>query len=144
MSIGGGRCGRCDRCVLSPVSGVLRYMTPTDAEIVHQVRQGNIGAFGVLVNRHSPRLVRYALRLLGDRADAEEAVQEALVRAFSSPATKNASSSAPGSSASSSIGAALPPRAAATSSRSMRPRRSGTRGKIRSRLSPCARNWAVH
>jgi len=37
-----------------------------------------------LVDRHSPRLGRYALHLLGNRADAEEAVQEALVRAFRS------------------------------------------------------------
>lgn len=72
------------QCDLSPHPGVLKDMTPSDAEIIHQVRQGDSEAFGVLVDRHSARLSRYALHLLGNRADAEEAVQEALVRAFRS------------------------------------------------------------
>ena len=59
-------------------------MPSSDAELVHQTRQGNTEAFGILVDRHSARLSRYALHLLGNRADAEEAVQEALVRAFRS------------------------------------------------------------
>ncbi|MHB1096219.1 MAG: RNA polymerase sigma factor [Gemmatimonadaceae bacterium] len=59
-------------------------MPLSDAALVHQVRGGNTEAFGLLVDRHSARLSRYALHLLGNRADAEEAVQEALVRAFRS------------------------------------------------------------
>jgi RNA polymerase sigma-70 factor (ECF subfamily) len=48
------------------------------------VRQGDVEAFAVLVDRHHDRLGRYALHLLGNRADAEEAVQEAFIRAFRS------------------------------------------------------------
>jgi len=59
-------------------------MPPSDAALVHQTRQGNTEAFGILGDRHSARLNRYALHLLANRADAEEAVQEAFVRAFRS------------------------------------------------------------
>jgi RNA polymerase sigma-70 factor (ECF subfamily) len=59
-------------------------MSPSDADVVRQVRQGDVEAFAVLVDRHHDRLGRYALHLLGNRADAEEAVQDALVRAFRS------------------------------------------------------------
>lgn len=40
------------------------------------------GAFGTLVTAHQDRLYSIALRFLGDPRDAEEAAQDALVRAF--------------------------------------------------------------
>ncbi|GJG89237.1 hypothetical protein tb265_44180 [Gemmatimonadetes bacterium T265] len=53
-----------------------------DATIVRRVLAGDGEAFGVLVDRHYDRCLRLAVHLLGDRADAEDAVQEALLRAY--------------------------------------------------------------
>ena len=53
-----------------------------DATVVRRVLAGDGEAFGVLVERHYDRCLRLALHLLGDRAEAEDAVQEALLRAY--------------------------------------------------------------
>ena len=56
----------------------------TDAEVVRRVREGDIDAFGTLVDRYHDRYARYAVHMLGNREDAEEALQDAFVRAFRS------------------------------------------------------------
>jgi RNA polymerase sigma-70 factor (ECF subfamily) len=56
----------------------------SDAEIVRRVREGDTAAFAVLVARYRDRLGRYALQMLGDREDAEEALQDAFVRCYRS------------------------------------------------------------
>ena len=43
---------------------------------------GDRDAFEVIVNRHGPALYRYAIRLLDNRADAQDAVQEAFIGAW--------------------------------------------------------------
>jgi RNA polymerase sigma-70 factor (ECF subfamily) len=48
------------------------------------VLAGDTGAYAALVTRYRVRLGRYAVRMLGDQADAEEALQDAFVRAFRS------------------------------------------------------------
>ena len=53
----------------------------TDAELVRSTLDGNARAFTELVDRHAPACLRYATRMLGDRADAEDAAQEAFLRA---------------------------------------------------------------
>lgn len=53
-----------------------------DAILVQQVLDGHVEAFGVLVGRYRDRLARYATRLLGSVEDAEEVVQDTLVRAY--------------------------------------------------------------
>jgi RNA polymerase sigma-70 factor (ECF subfamily) len=53
-----------------------------DAEVVARVLDGDVDAYAVLVARYRPRLSRYALRMLGDREDAQEALQDAFVRAY--------------------------------------------------------------
>ncbi|HVT38623.1 MAG TPA: RNA polymerase sigma factor [Gemmatimonadaceae bacterium] len=55
----------------------------SDAAVVHRVRTGDIDAFGILVERHYGRCLKFAERFLGDRPDAEDAVQMAFVRAYS-------------------------------------------------------------
>jgi len=55
---------------------------PTDAALVGRVVGGDTDAFAILVARHRDRLARYAFRMLGDRHDAEEALQDSFVRAF--------------------------------------------------------------
>ncbi len=45
-------------------------------------RQGDRGAFDEIVSRYQLRLFRFAYRLLSDRSEAEDAVQETFVRVF--------------------------------------------------------------
>jgi RNA polymerase sigma-70 factor (ECF subfamily) len=59
-------------------------MEMTDAEVVRQVLSGDSELFAVLVSRYGERYVRYATQMLGSREDAEEALQDAFVRAFRS------------------------------------------------------------
>lgn len=50
---------------------------PTDADLVHAARAGEVGALGLLLARHRPALLATAAGLLGYGPDAEDAVQEA-------------------------------------------------------------------
>jgi RNA polymerase sigma-70 factor (ECF subfamily) len=56
----------------------------SDAELVRRVRAGDTGAYGALVARYRDRLGRYAVHMLGNREDAEEALQDAFVRGYRS------------------------------------------------------------
>jgi RNA polymerase sigma-70 factor (ECF subfamily) len=60
---------------------------PDDAVIVRRVLGGEVDAYARLVERHRDRLARYAVRMLGDPEDAEEALQDAFVRGYRSLAT---------------------------------------------------------
>lgn len=59
-------------------------MTFSDAAIVRRVLAGETPAYAVLVERYYQRCARYAVRVVGNREDAEEAVQDTLLRAFRS------------------------------------------------------------
>ena len=63
--------------------GIVRVEL-SDAELVRRVRAGDIGAYGALVSRYRGRLGRYAVHMIGDREDAEEALQDSFVRAYRS------------------------------------------------------------
>jgi RNA polymerase sigma-70 factor (ECF subfamily) len=52
-----------------------------DAALVERCRRGEIGAFEELYGQHARRLYNLALRLLGNAADAEDAVQDAFLLA---------------------------------------------------------------
>jgi RNA polymerase sigma factor (sigma-70 family) len=54
----------------------------TDVALAHRLARDVEVAFPGLVEAHQDRLYTIALRLLGDRHDAEEVAQDALVRAF--------------------------------------------------------------
>src|SRR6266702_2854833 len=56
----------------------------SDGELVRRVRAGDIAAYGALVARYRDRLGRYAVHMIGDREDAEEALQDSFVRAYRS------------------------------------------------------------
>jgi RNA polymerase sigma-70 factor (ECF subfamily) len=53
-----------------------------DDELIGAVQSGDVAAFEHLVARHYALALRFAWRQLGERADAEEAVQDALLRAY--------------------------------------------------------------
>jgi RNA polymerase sigma-70 factor (ECF subfamily) len=53
-----------------------------DGEAVRAVLAGNVERYGDLVRRYRDRYARYAARMLGSLDAAEDAVQDAFVRAF--------------------------------------------------------------
>ncbi|MFJ9606290.1 RNA polymerase sigma factor SigM [Kitasatospora sp. NPDC101176] len=57
-------------------------MADDDATLLARHVAGDREAFGLLVNRHRDRLWAVALRTLGDREEAADALQDALVSAF--------------------------------------------------------------
>jgi RNA polymerase sigma-70 factor, ECF subfamily len=54
----------------------------TERAIIQRVLAGDTEAFGILVDRYYDRCARIAFRILGNREDAEEAVQDSFLRAF--------------------------------------------------------------
>lgn len=56
----------------------------SDAVIVARVLRGDVEVFRVLVERYRDRYARYAVHMLGNREDAEEALQDAFTRAYRS------------------------------------------------------------
>jgi RNA polymerase sigma-70 factor (ECF subfamily) len=56
----------------------------SDTELVARVLAGERDAYAGLVARYRDRLGRYAVRMLGNRSDAEDAVQETFVRGYRS------------------------------------------------------------
>ncbi len=58
--------------------------TLTDGQIVARVLAGDVDSYAALVSRYRDRLGRYAFHMLGSREDAEEALQDAFVRAYRS------------------------------------------------------------
>ena len=63
------------------VGGVYPSVASSDVDLVVRARGGDLDAFTLLVARYRDRFVRYAKHLLGSHEDAEEAVQDAFVRA---------------------------------------------------------------
>jgi RNA polymerase sigma-70 factor (ECF subfamily) len=50
--------------------------------VIHAARAGDVRAFATLVDTYYARCLRFALHMLGGRADAEEAVQDTFVRVY--------------------------------------------------------------
>ena len=66
-------------------SGVHSGEERTDAstaELLERIRRGDSSAFEEVAREHAPRLFRLALKLCGRREDAEDLVQETLVRSL--------------------------------------------------------------
>lgn len=56
--------------------------TKNDNELVAEFKKGNTAVFDLLIARHAPKLYSTAYALTSDHHDAEEVVQDALVRAY--------------------------------------------------------------
>ena len=57
-------------------------MELTDAAIVRRVLDGDSDAYTILVDRYYERYARFAVHMLGNREDAEEALQDSFLRAY--------------------------------------------------------------
>ena len=64
--------------------GIHGVQGESDATLVGRVLAGDTGAYAGLVARYRDRLGRYAMRMLGNSADAEDALQETFVRGYRS------------------------------------------------------------
>ena len=53
-----------------------------DQDLIDRARRGDADAYGALVCRHEQVAFRTALAICGDRADAEDAAQEAMIKAY--------------------------------------------------------------
>lgn len=67
-----------------PPTSDSRLPQMTDSAIIRRVLDGHTDAFALLVDRYHERSIRYARGMLSDPRDAEEAVQDAFVRAYRS------------------------------------------------------------
>jgi RNA polymerase sigma-70 factor (ECF subfamily) len=56
----------------------------TEQDIIQQVLGGNTRWYALLVDRHKDRALTLAVRLLGDRQEAEDLLQDAFIKAFKS------------------------------------------------------------
>src|ERR1700758_2809544 len=59
-----------------------QFAASNDLDLVHASKKGDVAAFEQLVKRYSRRLLRISQTVTHNREDAEDAVQEALLKAF--------------------------------------------------------------
>ena len=54
----------------------------SDAQLIAEVLGGDVESFGVLSQRYRDTCTRFAVRMLGSRADADDVLQSAFMRAY--------------------------------------------------------------
>jgi RNA polymerase sigma-70 factor, ECF subfamily len=59
-----------------------QFAANNDLDLVHASKKGDVGAFEQLVKRYDRRLLRISQTVTRNREDSEDAVQEALLKAF--------------------------------------------------------------
>jgi RNA polymerase sigma factor (sigma-70 family) len=57
-------------------------MSDTDRDIVQRVLEGDVRSFGILIDKHKAKAMTLAIRILKNREDAEEALQDAFIRVY--------------------------------------------------------------
>ena len=68
--------------VTGAADGEVPLVGMTDGALVRRTLDGDARAFTELVDRHAAACLRFATRMLGDRADAEDVAQETFLRAY--------------------------------------------------------------
>jgi len=64
------------------MSTAFEYLTPTESELLGRARAGDDRAYGELVDPHRRSLHAHCYRMLGSLDDADDAMQDALLRAW--------------------------------------------------------------
>jgi RNA polymerase sigma-70 factor (ECF subfamily) len=72
-----------ERGVISSTIGKNRPMPDSDDELLRLVASGHKQAFTTLYDRYRSRLFTYCVRMIGDRERAQDALQEAFLKAYS-------------------------------------------------------------
>ena len=67
---------------LAPGGWVIAKDMSDDGADVRRVLAGDVDAYAALVDRYYDRCARYAVRMLGNRDDAEDALQATFLRAY--------------------------------------------------------------
>ncbi len=62
-----------------------------DESLIHRIQEGNHKAFATLVNRHAKRFYSIAYRIVFNKQDAEDIVQEAFLKLWNKPELWNKS-----------------------------------------------------
>lgn len=65
-------------------------LNAADETLVTQVAQGNAAALEILYDRYAPRVLAISLKIMGDRAQAEDILQETFWRVWQNAATYQA------------------------------------------------------
>src|ERR1700757_3486260 len=60
----------------------VQFAASNDQDLVHASKKGDVAAFEQLVTRYHRRLLAISQRVTRNREDSEDAVQEALLKAF--------------------------------------------------------------
>jgi RNA polymerase sigma-70 factor (ECF subfamily) len=74
--------GTGPRTATTPAAAPISVAEFDDLTLVVRAQEGDTRAFEALVRRHQRQLYRLALRLVGNRSDAEDAVQDAFIAAW--------------------------------------------------------------
>ena len=69
-------------CVTEAAAPRVQPVGMTDEQLVQRSLNGEDRAFATLVDRHAAACLRFATRMLGDRADAQDVAQETFLRVF--------------------------------------------------------------
>ena len=67
--------------------GEATALTPREASLLAAARSGDRGAFAALLRETTPALERLALRIVGDRHDAEDVAQDSVLAAWNKLST---------------------------------------------------------
>jgi len=73
---------RRGRRAAPPAASARPGATATEAALLARAKDGDVGAFEQLSSAYADRLFMLLLRLLGDRAEAEDVAQEVMLRAW--------------------------------------------------------------
>lgn len=57
-------------------------MSDIDREIIQRILDGDVRSFSILVDKHKAKAMTLAMRILKNREDAEEALQDSFVRVY--------------------------------------------------------------